>query len=170
MKFLYSLAFLLGADNWKLEHLPVEISQALKEFDRVNTKILDLGCGEGRECIALAADGWDVIGVDFIPLAIRRANNAARKAQVLDRTAFYTGDVSRLDLLDLPPIQLAYDIGCFHLLDSEQVEGFISGLSDIVVPGEDPADPTCEHLRRFWIKFDHYDLWLRIGAGCAGVV
>jgi len=135
LKFLYSLAFLLGADNWKLEQLPVEITQTLKDFDRVNTKILDLGCGEGRECIALAADGWDVIGVDFIPLAIRRANNAARKAQVLDRTTFYPGDVSKLHMLDLPPIQLAYDIGCFHLLDSEQVEGFISGLSDIVVPG-----------------------------------
>ena len=135
MKFLYSLAFLLGADNWKLEHLPVEISQALKDFDRTNARILDLGCGEGSECIALAADGWDVIGVDFIPLAIRRANYAARGAQVLDRTTFYAGDVSKLYVLNLPPIQLAYDIGCFHLLDSEQVEGYISGLSDIVVPG-----------------------------------
>ena len=76
-----------------------------------------------------------MIGVDFVPLAIRRAKTAAQKAQVMDRTTFYTGDVSRLDLLDLPPIHLAYDIGCFHLLDSEQVEGYISGLSDVVVPG-----------------------------------
>jgi len=123
MKFLYSLAFLFGADNWKLEHLPVEISQALKDFDRTNAKILDLGCGEGRECISLASDGWNVTGVDFTPLAIRRAKNAARDAHLQDRTTFYTGDVSRLDLLDLPPIQLAYDIGCFHLLESEQAEG-----------------------------------------------
>ena len=135
MKFLYSLAFLLGADNWKLEQLPVEITQTLKDFDKANTNILDLGCGEGRECISLASEGWHVLGVDFIPLAIRRANNAAREAQVLDRTTFYTGDVSKLHRLDLPPIHFAYDIGCLHLLNSEQVKGYISGLGDAVVPG-----------------------------------
>lgn len=135
MKFLYSMAFFFGADNWKLEHVPSEITQTLKDYDRSSTRILDLGCGEGRECVSLAIDGWDVIGVDFIPLALRRAEKFAQKAHVLDHVTFYSGDVSRLGLLALPPIQFAYDIGCFHLLDSKQVAGFISGISDVLVPG-----------------------------------
>jgi len=134
MKLLYSLSFLLGADNWKLDHLPDEIKETLKTLDPSDTTILDLGCGEGRECISIAVEGWNVIGVDFIPLAIRRAKKAARKAQVQEKTAFYTGDVSKLDELDLPTFQFAYDIGCFHLLTPQQAAGYISGLNKVIVP------------------------------------
>ena len=135
MKLLYSLAFLLGADNWKLENIPVEVTETLKEFDKDTSTILDLGCGEGRECIALASDGWHVIGVDFVPLAIRRAKKAAFNAGVMEGTEFYCGDVSKLSVLNLPQIDCAYDIGCFHLLETDQVEGYITGLSDLLKPG-----------------------------------
>jgi len=69
MKFLYSLAFMFGADNWKLDKLPTEIEEALGKFDQTNTMVLDLGCGEGQECISLATKGWQVIGVDYVPLS-----------------------------------------------------------------------------------------------------
>lgn len=34
---------------------------------------LDLACGEGRNAIWLARQGWDVTGVDFSPVAIEKA-------------------------------------------------------------------------------------------------
>ncbi|NCC35358.1 MAG: methyltransferase domain-containing protein, partial [Chloroflexia bacterium] len=36
-------------------------------------RALDLGCGVGRTCIHLAAAGWEVDGVDFVPEAITLA-------------------------------------------------------------------------------------------------
>ena len=135
MKFLYTLAFLVGAENWKIPQLPEELRQGLKEFDWSNSNILDLGCGEGRDCISLASEGWNVIGVDYIPIAIRRAKASARKAQVVDKTTFYINDVTNLLSLNLPPIHFAYDIGCFHLLDDDQANKYISGLSKVVIPG-----------------------------------
>jgi len=132
MKLLYSLAFLLGADNWKLPELPVEILESLKAFNKEKTQVLDLGCGRGQESISLASKGWHVLGVDFIPLAIRQARKAAKTANVLDRTRFITADVSNLSTLELPQIQFAYDIGCFHLLDPKQVEGYIEGVNQVL--------------------------------------
>lgn len=38
---------------------------------------LDLGCGEGRNAIWLAREGWDVTGVDFSPVAIDKARRLA---------------------------------------------------------------------------------------------
>jgi cyclopropane fatty-acyl-phospholipid synthase-like methyltransferase len=135
MKFLYSLSFLLGMDNWKLSEMPGEISDTLLAFDKDQTQILDLGCGKGQECVSLALKGWHVIGVDFIPLAIQQAKRAAAEANVLDRTTFVSGDVSDLPALNLPAIQFAYDIGCFHLLDSKQVMGYLAGVSKVLISG-----------------------------------
>ncbi len=41
-------------------------------------RALDLACGEGRNAIWLAQEGWSVVGVDFSVNAIERAWDAAR--------------------------------------------------------------------------------------------
>lgn len=135
MKFLYTLAFSLGADNWKLNSLPDEIADTLKEFDIANSHLLDLGCGVGKESVELASRGWHVIGIDFIPQAVRKAKKAAKKVQVNDLTQFITADVSKLGTVDLPPIQFAYDIGCFHLLKPDQMAGYIAGINEALTSG-----------------------------------
>ncbi len=43
--------------------------------------------------------------------------------------------MSKLSFLKLPPIQFAYDIGCFHLLNSDQIEGYIAGINEVIVSG-----------------------------------
>lgn len=132
MKFLYTLAFSLGADNWKLDSLPDEISDTVNEFDKEKSQILDLGCGIGKETIELASMGWRVIGIDFIPQAIRKAKRAAKANHVSERTQFLTADVSELASVKLPPIQFAYDIGCFHLLKQVQMESYIAGINEVL--------------------------------------
>ena len=53
---------------------------------------LDLACGEGRNAIWLARQGWDVTGVDFSPVGIEKAREVSGNAQVdwvvADVTAF----------------------------------------------------------------------------------
>ncbi len=135
MKLIYSLAFLFGADNWKIDPTPVELMDSVKELSKENSLILDLGCGDGHDCLTLARAGWQVVGIDFVPVAIRKARAAARRAGVSGRADFRVGDVSRLGNLGLPAVDFAYDIGCFHLLNAEQARGYVDGLAEVVKSG-----------------------------------
>ncbi|MGE0026092.1 MAG: class I SAM-dependent methyltransferase [Thermoleophilia bacterium] len=48
-------------------------------------RALDLACGEGRNAIWLARQGWDVTGVDFSGVAIEKAGRMAAEAGVSAR-------------------------------------------------------------------------------------
>ncbi len=55
-------------------------------------KILDVGCGSGRFCIAFAQNGAEkVVGVDFAAAMIDIANNLAADAGVAEQCEFRVG-------------------------------------------------------------------------------
>ena len=55
-------------------------------------KILDVGCGSGRFCIAFALEGAaKVVGIDFAQAMIEIADELAKKAGVADRCEFVVG-------------------------------------------------------------------------------
>ena len=55
-------------------------------------KILDVGCGSGRFCIAFALEGAaKVVGIDFARAMIEIADDLAKKAGVDDRCEFVVG-------------------------------------------------------------------------------
>ena len=56
--------------------------------------VLDLGCGAGRHALGLAALGHRVTGLDWSPVLLRSAREAARAAGV--RAEFQRGDMRRL--------------------------------------------------------------------------
>ena len=41
-------------------------------------RAVDLACGEGRNAVWLAAQGWQVIGVDFSPVGLAKARHFAQ--------------------------------------------------------------------------------------------
>src|SRR5687768_17258177 len=58
--------------------------EKLKPFE--GKKILDVGCGSGRFCIAFAKEGAEkVVGVDFAKLMIDIAEELAKEEGVADR-------------------------------------------------------------------------------------
>jgi tellurite methyltransferase len=64
----------LGAPNpWIMDHVGVFPKAA---------RILDLACGEGNNAVALAGQGFSVVGVDFSPVALERAQRFAARAGV----------------------------------------------------------------------------------------
>jgi SAM-dependent methyltransferase len=97
-------------------------------------RALDLGCGSGTSCLALAQAGWCVTGVDFAPRAIRIAKQKAKnKRQAVD---FRVGDVTRLpDSLFSSPYDLVLDIGCFHGLSTDGKSTYIEQLPRLLAPG-----------------------------------
>lgn len=133
MKSAYELAFLLGLSNWKIPHTPAEVLDTAASLKA--GVALDLGCGEGEHSIALAKQGWRVVGIDFIKRAIRKARSSALTEDLDNRVSFLTGDVTRLEEMDLPMADLVVDIGCFHLLSPLDQEKYINGLKKITKPG-----------------------------------
>jgi SAM-dependent methyltransferase len=66
-------------------------------------RALDLACGEGRNAIWLAARGWEVTGVDFSGVALRKAREAAGAAGVRLR-------LIEADLADYEPAPESADL------------------------------------------------------------
>ncbi len=63
------------------------------------SRILDLGCGNGRIAIHLAQHGYKVVGVDISPLLIEDARRKAKEHGVEDRVEFIAGDARQADQL-----------------------------------------------------------------------
>jgi ubiquinone/menaquinone biosynthesis C-methylase UbiE len=58
-----------------------------KYIDR-GGKLLDIGCGGGREGIALASNGYNVIGIDLVlPMVVNARKTAAKMKQRLEYSA-----------------------------------------------------------------------------------
>ncbi len=80
-------------------------------------RALDIGCGTGTHALWLAAQGFDVVGIDVAPRAIERARAKAADAGATARVRFAV-----LDFLtarpDGGPFDLVFDRGVFHVFDA----------------------------------------------------
>ncbi|SPF45242.1 Methyltransferase type 12 (fragment) [Candidatus Sulfopaludibacter sp. SbA4] len=63
--------------------------------DRKSGAAVDLGMGEGRNAVFLAAQGWQVTGVDFSEVAVKQARARAEAAHV--NLNAITEDLDRFD-------------------------------------------------------------------------
>jgi SAM-dependent methyltransferase len=66
-------------------------------------RALDLACGEGRNAVWLAEQGWQVTGVDFSDVALAKARELAEARGV-------RAEWTQADLLDYRPAEQAYDL------------------------------------------------------------
>jgi SAM-dependent methyltransferase len=75
-------------------------------------RLLDVGCGEGRHAIAAAKLGFKVTGIDFEPLALRRARRFAAGGDAKG-IVFRKADVFSVPFRDAS-FDIALDCGCLH--------------------------------------------------------
>ena len=96
------------------------------------TRVLDLGCGAGREAIFMAGCGLKVTGVDFSATAIDIARAHARDAGV-------TVDWRVANVLELPlaarTIDFVNDRGCFHVIARRGRRRFAAEVARVLCPG-----------------------------------
>jgi len=97
-------------------------------------RVLDLGCGPGRNALYLASLGFAVDAVDLSPAAIAWAEERAREAGA--RVAFHCGDAFALagDALS-GPYDLIHDSGCFHHLPPHRRISYLTLLDRLLAPG-----------------------------------
>ncbi len=93
-------------------------------------KVIDIGCGGGRNAILFSLNGFDSIGIDFSANAIKLAKQLAKEKE--SKAKFFKKSI--LDNCDLGIFDLALDFGCFHHLRKNQWKKYINNISKIIKP------------------------------------
>ncbi|MCZ2524968.1 class I SAM-dependent methyltransferase [Streptomyces sp. NPDC059506] len=97
-------------------------------------RVLDLGCGPGRNALHLASPGRLVDAVDLSPKAVEWAGERAREAGADVR--FHCGDAFAPATTGLDgPYDLVYDSGCFHHLPPHRRISYLALLDRVLAPG-----------------------------------
>jgi len=132
-RLLFTWIYLFEQPRWDT-NIPVpELEEAVSRWQP--GKALDLGCGTGVNTCYLAKHGWQVDGIDFVPMALWRARRRMKKSGV--SANLVVGDVTRLSKLPIRrPFDLALDVGCLHSLGEEQAAWeYVHGLEQCLKPG-----------------------------------
>jgi SAM-dependent methyltransferase len=95
-------------------------------------RVLDLGCGYGRNAIYLAALGYSVDAVDFSAHAIGQATERADQAG--QRVSFRCGSIFGADVTS-GSYDLVYDSGCFHHLPPHRRKDYAGLVRRVLKPG-----------------------------------
>ncbi|WP_030693127.1 class I SAM-dependent methyltransferase [Streptomyces globisporus] len=97
-------------------------------------RVLDLGCGPGRNALYLASLGFEVTAVDLSPTAIAWAEERAAGAGA-GNVRFLCGDAFTAGAVPDGPYDLVYDSGCFHHLPPHRRVGYLALLDRALSPG-----------------------------------
>lgn len=104
-----------------------------QKFKIENKKILDLGCGTGRNANYLAEEGNDVIGIEISKTALGVARNRADGLGV--KVDYRLGDIGeRYDIED-SSIDLVLDITSSNSLDEKGRKIYIDEVKRVLKPG-----------------------------------
>jgi cyclopropane fatty-acyl-phospholipid synthase-like methyltransferase len=79
-------------------------------------RILDVGCGTGENALFLASQGYDVVGIDIVPAAIRLAKEKAKQRNV--KLEFRV--VNALKLQHTSDFENVIDSGLFHTFSDDE--------------------------------------------------
>jgi SAM-dependent methyltransferase len=94
---------------------------------------LEIGCGTGDNAIWLAQQGFDVVAVDFSPIAIDKAQDKAAKTGA--KCAFLVLDILQSEVQGAS-FGFAFDRGFLHIIDSDEVRSnFAKKVSGYLEPG-----------------------------------
>jgi SAM-dependent methyltransferase len=95
-------------------------------------RVLELGCGHGRNAAYLAGLGCDVDAVDFSAQAIERARERARPAA--GSVTFQCCSIFDAQLTE-GSYDLVYDSGCFHHLAPHRRRDYVELVTRALRPG-----------------------------------
>ena len=104
----------------------------LEATGMIRGSVLDAGCGTGENALYLASRGHEVWGLDFIPVAIERANVKAKERGL--GVHFQVGDSLKLDQPGRT-FDTVIDCGLFHTFADEERPLYVSALATVVRPG-----------------------------------
>jgi cyclopropane fatty-acyl-phospholipid synthase-like methyltransferase len=115
---------------WRDIRIPKELNE-LVETNNPKTS-LEFGCGIGGFSTYMAEQGIKATGVDFSSVAIEEAKK--RVANSEHKPTFLVGDVTNLEMFN-DQFDVSFDIGCFHCLNEEDQQKYVSEVYRLLNPG-----------------------------------
>ena len=97
--------------------------------DAAEARVLDVGCGNGRNGRWLAERGAQVVGVDLAGAVLEQV-----RPTLPDSMTVHTLDILR-DELPEGPFDVVYDSGCFHHLAPHRRITYLERLMPLLAPG-----------------------------------
>ncbi|TVR54482.1 MAG: class I SAM-dependent methyltransferase [Spirochaetaceae bacterium] len=133
-------AYRSGSVNWDPGEYDRHLPWLLSTFDIAPCRAIDLGCGTGKSAVWLAEHGFDVVGVDLAPTAIRNANELARVRGV--SATFVAGEFPgeftagrRSSVLGSEPFGLAIERGFLqHFGPGRELDRVLRAVVDLLAP------------------------------------
>jgi SAM-dependent methyltransferase len=120
---------------WEVGGAQPDMARMLEDYPPADP-VLDLGSATGDLAMALASQGHDVVGLEFVQAAVDRAYEkaSALAPEVGVRLRFEVGDASRPSALGVR-FGAVLDSGFLHLLDPEETDDFVADLREALAPG-----------------------------------
>lgn len=99
---------------------------------RGDTFIMEVGCGCGNNTNWLANEGYKVVGLDSVQMAINRANGRGKH----HRASHHCTDITKsLKHHSAASFDMVIDRACLSFLDTPTMEGVIADIHRILRPG-----------------------------------
>jgi SAM-dependent methyltransferase len=121
-----------GPPPWNIGEPQPELA-ALIAAGKFRSDVLDAGCGYAELSLALAGDGYTVVGIDLTPTAIAAATNAAAE-RGLSNASFEQADITSFTGHD-GQFNTVVDSTLFHSLPVEGRDGYLSSVHRAAAPG-----------------------------------
>jgi SAM-dependent methyltransferase len=121
-----------GPPPWNIGEPQPELA-SLISAGRVRSDVLDAGCGHAELSLALAADGYTVVGIDLSPTAVAAATKAAEERK-LPTATFVQDDITTFTGFD-GRFNTIIDSTLFHSLPTESRDGYLQSVFRAAAPG-----------------------------------
>jgi SAM-dependent methyltransferase len=121
-----------GPPPWNIGEPQPELA-ALIRAGKIRSDVLDAGCGYAELSLALAADGYTVVGIDLTPTAVAAANKAAQERN-LANASFVQADITSFTGYD-GRFNTIIDSTLFHSLPIEGRDGYLRSVHRAAAPG-----------------------------------
>jgi SAM-dependent methyltransferase len=121
-----------GPPPWNIGEPQPELA-ALIAAGKFRSDVLDAGCGYAELSLALASDGYTVVGIDLTPTAIAAATNAAAE-RGLSNASFEQADITSFTGHD-GQFNTVVDSTLFHSLPVEGRDGYLDSVHRAAAPG-----------------------------------
>ena len=146
-RWLHFTSLYFGRPRWDTGVSPPELVAFLESHPP--GRALDVGCGTGTNLITMAGYGWDVIGVDMIPIAVIKSRSKLKNAGHTGKIIW--GDVSQ-PLKLRGKFDLILDMGCYHSLSlpdrvkyRRNIQGWLQPEGAYLIYAHLPKYPASPH-------------------------
>ena len=121
-----------GPPPWNIGEPQPELA-ALMAAGKFRSDVLDAGCGFAELSLALAAEGYTVVGIDLTPTAVAAATKAAEE-RGLSTASFVQADITSFTGYD-DRFSTVVDSTLFHSLPVEGRDGYLRSIHRAAAPG-----------------------------------